>query len=63
VRGLEIFFPGVGNAITDAEVETNASEPKVAKRQEEFLEDHVRKLEDGHEIFRRVLAGRNSIRI
>ncbi|OBT39084.1 hypothetical protein VE00_09921 [Pseudogymnoascus sp. WSF 3629] len=36
-----------------------ASEPKAAKRQREFLEDRVGKLEDGHEIFRGVMASGN----
>jgi hypothetical protein len=57
VRGLEkIFSPVVVNAMSDKEVATIASEPPSAKRQREFLEDRIKKLEDGHEIFRGVMG-------
>ena len=53
----------VVNKMTDDDVKAIASEPTVTKRQREFLEDRVRKLEDGHEIFRGVMAGGDSIGI
>lgn len=57
VRGLEhIFSPVVVNAMSDTEVETIASEPLSAKRQREFLEERIKKLQDGHEIFRGVMG-------
>ncbi|KAN0108674.1 dynamin family protein-like protein [Hyaloscypha variabilis] len=57
VRGLEkIFSPVVVNAMSDAEVEAIASEPLSAKRQREFLEERIKKLKDGHEIFRGVMG-------
>ena len=43
--------------MSDREVEAIASEPQAARRQREFLEDRLRKLEDGHEIFRGAMAG------
>jgi len=53
VRGLQnIFSPVVVNAMSDVEVEAIASEPLSAKRQREFLEERIKKLTDGHEIFR-----------
>ncbi len=60
VRGLErIFSPVVVNAMLDAEVESIASEPLSAKRKRDFLTDRIKKLQDGHEIFRGVMgAGR-----
>jgi hypothetical protein len=57
VRGLEkIFSPVVVNAMSDTEVEAIASEPLSARRQREFLEDRIKKLQDGHEIFRGVMG-------
>jgi hypothetical protein len=57
VRGLEnIFSPVVVNSLSDTEVETIASEPLSAKRQREFLEERIKKLRDGHEIFRGVMG-------
>ncbi|KAE9378323.1 dynamin family protein-like protein [Stipitochalara longipes BDJ] len=57
VRGLEkIFSPVVVNAMSDVEVEAIASEPLSAKRQREFLEERIKKLKDGHEIFRGVMG-------
>ncbi|TVY58349.1 Interferon-induced GTP-binding protein Mx [Lachnellula cervina] len=59
VHGLsDIFCPVVVSSMSDAEVEAIAAEPTSAKRQREFLEDRVRKLEDGQEIFRGVMGGR-----
>jgi hypothetical protein len=56
VRGLEkIFSPVVVNALTDAEAEAIASEPAAAKRRREYLEDQIRRLTAGHEIFKSVL--------
>ena len=55
MRGLEkIFSPVVVNAMSDTEVEAIASEPSSAKRQREFLEDRIKKLQDRHGIFRGV---------
>ncbi|KAH6713320.1 dynamin family protein-like protein [Leptodontidium sp. MPI-SDFR-AT-0119] len=57
VRGLEkIFSPVVVNAMSDTEVEAIASEPHSAKRQREFLEDRIKKLQDGHNIFKGVMG-------
>jgi hypothetical protein len=57
VRRLEkIFSPVVVNATSDMGVEAIASEPLSAKRQREFLEDRINKLQDGHEIFRGVMG-------
>jgi hypothetical protein len=57
VRGLQnIFSPVVVNAMSDVEVEAIASEPLSAKRQREFLEERIKKLTDGHEIFRGVMG-------
>jgi hypothetical protein len=57
VRGLEkIFSPVVVNAMSETEVKAIASEPESAKRQREFLDDRIKKLEDGHEIFRGVIG-------
>ncbi|KAH6675420.1 dynamin family protein-like protein [Halenospora varia] len=58
VKGLEhIFSPYVVTRMSDTEVEAIASEPASARRQREFLVERVKKLEDGHEIFRGVLGG------
>lgn len=52
MRGLEkIFSPIIINAMSDKEDEAIASEPLSAKRQREFLEDRIKKLQDGHKIF------------
>ena len=57
VRGLEkIFSPLVVNRLSDSEVEAIASEPSSAKRQREFLEDRIAKLEHGHKIFRAAMG-------
>jgi hypothetical protein len=56
VRGLEKIFSPVVDAMSDTEVEAIASEPLPAKRQREFLEDRIKKLQEGHEIFRGVMG-------
>ena len=57
MHGLErIFSPVVVNAMSDIEVEAVASEPLSAKRQRDFLNDRIKKLKDGHEIFRGVMG-------
>lgn len=57
MRGLEkIFSPVVVNAMSDTDVEAIASEPSSAKRQREYLEDRIMKLQDGHKIFRDVMG-------
>ena len=62
MRGLEgIFSPLVVNAMNDATVKAICSEPVAAKRKREFLEDRVKKLEDGREIFRGVMGVGSSI--
>jgi hypothetical protein len=40
----------------DTEVEAIASEPLSAKRQRQFFEDRIKKLQDGYEIFRGVMG-------
>lgn len=58
VRGLEkIFSPVVVNGWSDAQVEAIASEPSSTKVQRAFLEDRIRRLKDGREIFRGVMGG------
>jgi hypothetical protein len=48
VRGLEKIFSGViANAMSDTEVEAIASKPLSAKRQRQFLEDRIKKLQEG----------------
>lgn len=57
IRGIEkIFSPVVVSKLADEEVEKIASEPAAAKRQRNFLEDRIQKLEAGKVIFRGVLA-------
>jgi hypothetical protein len=57
VRGLQkIFSPVLVNAMSETEVEAIASEPSSAKRQRDFLEDRIKKLQDGHEIFKGVMG-------
>ena len=53
MRGLEkIFSPVVVYAMSDTEVEAIASEPLSAKDQRDLLENGIKKLQDGHKIFR-----------
>ena len=47
----------VVNGLSDAQVEAIASEPSSAKDQRVFLEDRIRRLKDGREIFRGVMGG------
>ena len=57
MRGLEgVLSPLIVHEMSDTEVEAIASEPTAARRQRGFLEDRVKKLEDGHEIFRGVMG-------
>lgn len=57
VRDLHsIFSPMVVINMSDAKVENMVSEPSATKRQRTFLSDRVKKLEEGQEIFRGVLA-------
>lgn len=56
VRGLdEIFSPLVVTSMTDDEIEAIAAEPMTAQANRKFLEDRVRKLEAGREIFKGVM--------
>jgi len=51
--GLEkMFSPVIVNAMSDMEVEAIASGPLSAKRQSEFSENHIKKLQGRHKIFR-----------
>lgn len=53
MRGLEKnFSPVIVNAMSDMEVEAITSGPLYAKRQSEFLENHIKELQDRHKIFR-----------
>jgi hypothetical protein len=57
VRRLEKTpSPVVVNAMSDTEVEAITSEPSSAKRQRELLENRIKKLQDGHKIFRGVMG-------
>lgn len=57
MRGLEkIFSPVVVNSMSETEVEAIASEPVSAKRHREYLEDRIKKLRNGHEIFRNAMG-------
>lgn len=57
VRDLHsIFSPMVVINMPDAKVEGMVSEPSATKRQRIFLNDRVKKLEEGQEIFRSILA-------
>ncbi|KAI3342254.1 interferon-induced GTP-binding protein Mx [Ustulina deusta] len=53
VRGLEdIFSPLVVNSMLNVEVEAIASEPLPTRSLRDFLNDRIKKLEDGQETFR-----------
>jgi hypothetical protein len=57
VRGLErIFSPVAVSDMSDSEVEGIASEPASAKRQRDFLQDRIKKLEHGNNVFRGVMG-------
>lgn len=47
-----MFSPVIVNAMSDMEVEAIASGPLSAKRQSEFSENHIKKLQGRHKIFR-----------
>jgi hypothetical protein len=56
VRSPEKIFSLISvNRLSDVEVEAIASEPASAKRQREFLEDRIKKLDNRHTIFRGVI--------
>jgi hypothetical protein len=56
VRGLEtIFSPVVVNRLSNEEATNIASEPLAARRQREYLNDQIAKLEAGKEIFRNAM--------
>jgi hypothetical protein len=44
------------NRFSDAEIAAIASEPASAKRKREYLEDRIKKLQEGHRILRRVIG-------
>jgi len=53
VRGLEkVFLSVIINTMSDIEVEAIAFGPLSAKRKSEFLENHIKKLQDRHKICR-----------
>jgi len=56
VRGLEdIISPIVINQLSRNQIEFVASEPASTKRQREFLEDRISKLNEGRDILRGVM--------
>ncbi|KAK0109260.1 hypothetical protein ONS96_003082 [Cadophora gregata f. sp. sojae] len=56
VRGLELIFsPVVVSSLEPAQIEALASEPAASKHHREHLEEQIRKLEEGHEIFKSVM--------
>jgi GTPase SAR1 family protein len=56
VRGLDkIFSPIFVNGLSLEQAEALASEPHGSKRKREHLEDQIKKLEDGQEIFKSVM--------
>ncbi|RDL37655.1 p-loop containing nucleoside triphosphate hydrolase [Venustampulla echinocandica] len=56
VRGLEkIFSPVLVSNLDPKEAEDLASEPASARRKREYLEDQIKKLEEGREIFKHVI--------
>ncbi|CZS99270.1 related to Mx2 protein (GTPase protein) [Rhynchosporium agropyri] len=56
VHGLELIFsPVVVNSLEPAQAEALASEPKSSKRKREHLVEQIKKLEEGHEIFKSVM--------
>ena len=55
VRGLEsIFNPVVVEKLEPAQAETWASEPAAAKRRRAYLEEQIKKLKEGQDIFKSV---------
>lgn len=62
VRGLErIFDPIAVNKMSDKEVEAIASEPPQARQQRAYLEDQIKKLEEGKQIFRMIMGGATTL--
>lgn len=56
VRGLEkVFSPVVVNGLSDAEAQAMASERASTKRQRDYIEDQISKLQAGKEIFKSVM--------
>lgn len=56
MKGIEnIFSPVVVNGLSDAQAEEIAVEPASAKKQREFLEDRIKRLDDGYRILRDVI--------
>ncbi|KAF2966504.1 hypothetical protein GQX73_g7045 [Xylaria multiplex] len=57
IRGLkDIFSPLVVNAMSDNEAKAIASEPLPVRRQRDFLDDRIKKLEDGRDAFRAMMG-------
>lgn len=56
VRGLEnIFSPVVVNNLEVAQAEQLALEPAATRSRRGYLEEQIKKLEEGHEIFQSVM--------
>lgn len=56
VRGLEkIFSPVVVNNLEAAQAEQLALEPAATRSRRDYLEEQIKKLEEGHEIFQSVM--------
>jgi hypothetical protein len=51
-RLKKVFLSVIVNTISDIEVEAITSRPLSAKRKSEFLENHIKKLQDRHKIYR-----------
>lgn len=62
VRGLErIFDPIAVNKMSDKEVEAIASEPAQARQERAYLEDQIKKLGKGKQIFRMIMGGATTL--
>ncbi|KAF7870439.1 hypothetical protein EAF04_004183 [Stromatinia cepivora] len=62
VRGLErIFDPIAVNKMSDKEVEAIASEPAQARQERAYLEDQIKKLGEGKQIFRMIMGGATTL--
>jgi hypothetical protein len=56
VRDLDkIFSPVFVNSLEPQQAEALALEPTASRRKREYLEDQIKKLEDGQEIFKSVM--------
>lgn len=56
IRGLEnIFSPVVVNSLEASQAEALALEPSNTRRHRSYLEEQIKKLEEGHEIFQSVM--------